>query len=244
MVQKRIASPKSRLRTAAAVQREVDKVLAATDAKRWIEASVTTTEEHAFKQTRPGRPSKDTPFQRIVTDVPVLTWKVRADAVEYDARTDGLFPLLTNDRKLSMAEALKAYKHQPALEKRHEQLKTVYEVMPVLLKSPSRIEGFLFLYFVVLLVQALIERELRLKMKAAGIQSLPLYFEARPCKSPTADRVFSLFSDIRAHALVSDDGRRLQHFRDRLSETQCQILDLLGIPKREYFELPEARARN
>lgn len=242
-LQKRIDSPKSRLHTAAAVEREAEKLLATTSATRWIEVSVTTTEEHSFKQTRPGRPSKDTPFRRVVSETPKLSWRVRADIVEYDARLDGLFPLILNDVSLPMANALKAYKHQPALEKRHEQMKTVYEVMPLLLKSPSRIEAFLFLYFIALLLQALVERQLRKQMTKAGIGSLPLYYEGRACKAPTADRVFALFSDVRAHLLMGEDGRPLQRFRDSLSEIQGQILDLLGIPVTEYFQLPEPPPR-
>jgi transposase len=51
------------------------------------------------------------------------------------------------------------------VEKRHEQLKTVFEVMPVNLKSPNRIEAFFFIYFLAVLVESLIEREIRRSMK-------------------------------------------------------------------------------
>lgn len=74
--------------------------------------------------------------------------------------------------------------------------------MPVNLKSHTRIEAFFFIYFVTLLVESLIEQEIRRKMKAEGIASLPLYYEGRPCKAPTANRVFELFQDIRRHRLV------------------------------------------
>ncbi|MGF6919743.1 hypothetical protein [Paraburkholderia sp. 40] len=43
----------------------------------------------------------------------------------------------------------------------------------------TRIEAFFTLYFLALLVQALIERELRLAMKRANIDELPLYPEQR-----------------------------------------------------------------
>jgi hypothetical protein len=46
--------------------------------------------------------------------------------------------------------------------KRHEQMKTVFEVMPVNLKTLRRMEALLFIYFLVLLVESLIEREIRL----------------------------------------------------------------------------------
>ena len=53
------------------------------------------------------------------------------------------------------------------------------------LKSHSRIEAFLFLYFLALLTEALIEREIRRRMKELKISQLPIYPEGRPCAAPT-----------------------------------------------------------
>jgi hypothetical protein len=52
-------------------------------------------------------------------------------AVAADALCDGLFPLVTNDETLGLKEALAKYKYQPFVEKRHEQLKSVFRVAPV-----------------------------------------------------------------------------------------------------------------
>ncbi len=60
---------------------------------------------------------------------------------------------------------LDAYKYQPFLEKRNEQLKTVLSVAPIYLKKPERVAGLLFVYFLAVLVLALIEREARMAMK-------------------------------------------------------------------------------
>jgi hypothetical protein len=53
---------------------------------------------------------------------------------------------------------LEAHKGQPTLEKRFQQLKSVHELAPVLLKNEARIEAFFLVYFLTLLLQALIER--------------------------------------------------------------------------------------
>jgi len=108
--------------------------------------------------------------------------------------------------------------------------------MPILLKSPSRIEAFLYLYFVVLLVQALIERQIRRRMQTEGLPSLPLYPENRPCVAPTTNRIFSLFSDVRKHTLLAADGTS-HRCEDSLSKIQCQLLELLDIDSRDYFGL-------
>ena len=89
-------------------------------------------------------------------------------------------------------ELLLAYKQQPAIERRFEHLKTDFVVAPVFLKEVSRIEALLCVYFFVLLVEALLERELRRAMKRKGIESLPLYPERRACRRPTARKVIDL----------------------------------------------------
>jgi transposase len=60
-------------------------------------------------------------------------------------------------------------------------MKTDFVVAPVYLKEVSRIQVLLCVYFFMLLVEALLERELRLAMEQKGIESLPLYPEGRAC---------------------------------------------------------------
>ena len=50
------------------------------------------------------------------------------------------------------------------MEKRHEQLKFVYAVASVMLNNVDRREVLLFVYFLALLIDSLIEREIRNKM--------------------------------------------------------------------------------
>ena len=63
-------------------------------------------------------------------------------------------------------ELLQTYKYQALIEKRHEQLKTAAEVVPVNFKSPERIEALLFLYVLAITLHALIERQVRRAMAA------------------------------------------------------------------------------
>jgi len=55
----------------------------------------------------------------------------------------------------------------------------------VFLKDIGRISGLLAVHFFVLLVQTLLERELRRAMIREKLESLPLYPEDRPCSRPT-----------------------------------------------------------
>ena len=109
---------------------------------------------------------------------------VDQQAVRTSAVTDGVFPLITNlpSDTHPPLEVLKIYKDQAFVEKRHEPLKSVAEVVPVNFKSHARIDAFLFLFSVALTIGALLERQLRNAMAAHQIDSLPIYPEGRSCK--------------------------------------------------------------
>ena len=155
--------------------------------------------------------------------------------IQEDAETDGIFPIVTNitEKELSMKDVLLKYKYQPYIEKRHQQFKSVLEAAPVYLKSPHRIEALMFVYFIALLLNALIERELRLSMKRNKIKEFPLYPEERDCKHPTTNRLITLFSNQRRHILKEGD-EIIKYFFDPLSELQIQILKLLDVDATHY----------
>ena len=160
-------------------------------------------EEHSFKQTRRGRPGPDTAYRKLTRRRYDIEWSIDDDAIAYDEKSDGMYPLLTNDRGLTPLQVLQAHKGQPTIEKRFEQVKTVHEIAPVFLKNEGRIEALFTLYFLALLVQALIERELRLAMQREKLAQLPLYPEQRRCKHPTTEQILRLFSLAERHTLRS-----------------------------------------
>lgn len=160
---------------------------------------------------------------------------LNTQAIQASAAADGIFPLITDMSadQISSVDLLKAYKYQPQIEKRHEQLKTVTEIAPVNFKSVERIEVFLFLYFVAVLVHALIEREVRHAMKRRKIKSIPLYPEERACRAPTADKNLELFEPLRRHRLFERDTL-VQTFWDELSDVRRTVLELMQVPTSAY----------
>ena len=141
-----------------------------------------------------------------------------------------MYPLITNCEDLTPSEILLRHKYQPTLEKRHEQLKSVYAVAPAFLKNEGRIEALLLLYYLALLIQALVERQLRRGMKGHGLQEIPLYPEERDCKAPTARRVFDIFANLKRHELW-EGGVRRRAFEPELTPIQRQVLELLDVPE-------------
>ena len=141
--------------------------------------------------------------------------------------------MLSNDRSLTPAQVLEAHEGQPRIEKRFEQLKTLHEIAPVYLKDPGRIEALFTLYFLGLLIQCLIERELRMAMVREQIAQLPIYPEQRLCKKPTTEAVLRLFSLAQRHTLLKD-GVPIKTFDPELTDLQLQVLALLGISAAQF----------
>lgn len=227
-------SARHAFRTEALAQAAADRILDELDVRGLLKVQARIDRYEAFQQTSRGRPGKKTRYQRI--EIPVIVFAVHEDvaALQNAARFDGLFPLVTNRETFSLEQTLRLYKYQPFLEKRHEQMKSVLDVAPVFLKKPSRVASLLFVYFVALLVFALIERELRRRMKQQRVPALPLYPEARSAAAPTADLLFSALAGVRRHRLLDGGGAELRVFYDGLPPAARQALELLEIDLADY----------
>jgi transposase len=232
-LKERLARPKARLRSPAVLEEQVESILQRYSVKRYLKVRKFLLEDHRYKQSRRGRPGKETTYRRITRRRWDVEWADDEAALEYDRKSDGMYPLMTNDKKLALAQVLEAHKGQPTIEKRFRQCKTVHEIAPVLLHNEGRIEALFFLYFLALLVQGLIERELRLAMRQAGIEDLELYPEERQSKQPTTEQVLRLFN-LAQRNVVLRDGSVSEVYEPKLTELQGQILRLLGVPTRAY----------
>lgn len=229
----RLIGARSRLRGAREIDLRIQQILEHHHVTRYLKVQRVVREEYQFKQARRGRPGPDTAYRKITRRRFDLEWTVDLAAVAYDERTDGIYPLISNDRHLAPLQVLEAHKGQPTIEKRFEQVKTVHEIAPVYLKNEGRIEALFTLYFLALLVQALIERELRDAMKRAQIASLPIYPEQRRCRQPTTEQVLRLFSLAQRHRLVRGN-QTLQHFDAELTPLQLEVLKLLSVSQSAY----------
>jgi len=228
-LRRKLGSPRTRYRLRAKVFEAVEAILQEFGVGAWITVEVTERSAPKFRQEKRGRPGKGTKYVKKEEGVRFeLTHRVDLDGLTEDAKCDGIFPLITNERSLSELQLLLAYKQQPAIERRFEQMKTDFVVAPVYLKETSRIQALLCVYFFVLLVEALLERELRLAMAEKEIEGLPLYPERRACRRPTARRVIDLFEDVQRHTLVSGKEPPVE-FATELTRLQRKIPRLLGM---------------
>lgn len=237
MLRQKLTSPKTRYREKAKVLAAIERILKPLRTTDLLRVEVDEVEEATYRQAHPGRPGKNTQYVKKTKRGFDLTFEMDYDAILDEAQFDGLFPLITNDTDLSAMDVYLAYKRQPTVEVRFSQLKTDFEVAPVYLKEVARAEALLCIYYLALLVQTLIAREVRLRMADKGIESLPLYPEERLCTAPTAPRIFDLFENIQRHDLV-EKGKRTRTFLTELSPLQARILRLLRISP-DTFGRPE-----
>lgn len=147
----RLASPRTRIRTAVAVEAAA---LEGAGAARWISFDITQTTEESYRQEKRGRPGSNTRHRKATRTHHRIAWQVREEIVARDAASDGCFPLITNDTTMTPAEVLAAYRYQPNLERRNHMLKGPQQVAPVYLQAPHRIEALLLCQFLALLTQA------------------------------------------------------------------------------------------
>ncbi len=211
------------------IARAVRLILEEHRCQKWIAYQI---HSHRLSKTtynKPGRPSAADRGQRVWIPSFSLSFQLQEQALQQEILTDGVFPLIDNlGENYKPKKILEIYKFQPFLEKRHSQLKTWQEMTPVLLKKSERVVALLHIHVMALMIATLIERKLRLAMKAHAIPSLPLYPEGKPCPYPTLFDIVRLFQGVEKYEV--EDGDHVMLFPARLSSLQKQVLQLLEVP--------------
>jgi hypothetical protein len=229
----KLAGPRCRFKTRVAVEQAATEALADAGADRWVGSTVSQTTSTTYKQARAGRPGPNTDYREVATTRFTVSHDINLEQIRFDAASDGCFPLITNDRALSDADVLGAYRYQPNLERRHHLLKSVQDAAPVLLHNPARIEALFCCQFLALLIAALIEREVRTGMRHADLAKIRLYPELRNCTSPSTERILEIFSTVTRHHLHHGD-LLIKTFHPELTAQQEQILNLLNLDPNVY----------
>ncbi len=93
----------------------------------------------------------------------------------------------------------------------------------------------MLLFYLALILQSVIEREVRKNMKASDIEALSIYPEHRLAYHPTTAKIFDRFHDISNYKIVEGD-RVVKAYRDELTDLQKEILGLLGMEEDDYWK--------
>jgi len=165
-----------------------------------------------------------------------LEWKINELAAMGESKTDGLFPLITNNHLLEAGEVLRMYKRQSFLEKRMYTKKSILEVAPVFLKKERRIEAVLLLYFFALMIVSLIERNIRLNMTKQKIEKLPILPQKMNTKKPTWNNIRYFCRDIHLSVIIKNKVT-IQVDVQGLSDLHKKVCELVEVPCSAYKNL-------
>lgn len=137
---RRLQGPRPRRRVRHELAQQVGDILDRLHVAEYVHMEFWTEELHRFRQEHRGRAGPETRFRRQTQRRVRLRWTLQQERIDYDQRTDGMYPLLTNDRQLTPCHVLEAHKRQPCIEKRFEQLKSVHEIAPVFPPALSELQ--------------------------------------------------------------------------------------------------------
>jgi len=158
------------------------------------------------------------------------------ESVEKARREAGCFVLITNvpsagSKAVSAKQLLTTYKDQHMVESNFAFLKDPIFVNALFLKSPRRIEALGLVLILALLIWRLIERTMRLNLKAD--QAKITGWVKRQTSRPTTFMMTTKFSGMLVLLL---DGRR--HLARPLSATQLQYLKILDLTPEVFTTVP------
>jgi len=229
----KLQGPRTRYRDPAKIHAAVDTILKQYGVTPLIRVTLQEIPQETYRQDHRGRPGPNTRYIKHIRPCFDLQYEIDHQQISDAERGDGAFPLVTNDRTLSELDLLHSYKRQPLIEKRFEQMKTDFAIAPVWLKDPKRVTALLGVYYLALLAESLLERELRLAMQREGLQSLPMYPERRECSHPTARRLIDIFDSVQRHEIHHSRATPAVTVTE-LTRLQRTLLRLLRIPASDY----------
>ena len=128
-------------------------------------------------------------------------------------------------RRHPIAKLLETYGEQKHVERRIHHLKGPLAIAPMFLENPKRIAGLLCILVWALMVLALMERQVRRRLRGKPLYGL--YPENRPSPAPTGPAVLDCFGTL-CIVIVKHHGSIARRLAEP-SATQREILKLLDI---------------
>jgi transposase len=184
-----------------------------------------------YKNKKRGRPVEGAEKVAVTTDnfSVMLTFNERAFGEALSR--GGYYPLITNmpEESLSIESAMMAHKNQYKCEHINRRAKSGYNIEPIYLHTPERIEAFLFLFKIALQVIVLIERTARenIRQRDKGLDKfMP---NRKDVRNPRTENLLASFQYVVSGETVLPDGDRYG-FVSELTDLQEDILSILEVP--------------
>ena len=151
----------------------------------------------------------------------------------------GKFMLATNDLTLDDEQILKAYKQQGTVEQGFRFLKNGdFQLTPVFLKSPRRIQALSFVMCMSLMVYSIIENQLRTSLAKAN-ETIRIQdngpADYKNNAKPTLMKIFAMFDHLGTTSIIMPGGEHLL-IQTTLPPEVRKVLYYLGSPYEKAFD--------
>ncbi len=185
----------------------------------------------SYKNSKRGRPGKNTEKITVTKDHFRVSINFDKQAFDDELHHCGYYPLITNmpEETFSIESAMLAHKNQYKCEHLNRRSKSSYNIEPIYLHTPERIEAFLLLFKIALQLLVLIERACRkgINERDKGLDNfMP---NRKDVRNPRAENILAAFEYVVSGLAVLPDGKTYG-FVSELSGLQKDLLSLLGVP--------------
>lgn len=228
---------KYKLKTEDAISKACDSILKKNKTADFFDYEIKNDPITTYKNKKRGRAPKHGKVEKVAvtTDNFSLHTRFNESAYEKELFRCGYYPLITNRAKedLSIEAAMMAHKNQYKCEHTNRRAKSGYNVEPIYLHTPDRIEAFLFLFKIALQMIVLIERTARKNIgeRNKGLDNfMP---NKKDVRNPRTENLLSQFQYVVKGEVPLPDGN-VQFFISELTPLQKDILSILEVPLECY----------
>jgi transposase len=220
-----------RLKTEDAIEKACRSILKKNQTTEQFDFQIQNDPITTYKNKKRGRPVEGAEKIAVKTDNFSLTLTLNEKAFDEALSRCGYYPLMTNmpEESLSIASAMMAHKNQYKCEHINRRAKSGYNIEPIYLHTPERIEALLFLFKMALQIIVLIERTARknISQRDKGLDKfMP---NRKDVRNPRTENLLASFQYIVSGETVLPDGNRYG-FVSELTPLQEDILTILEVP--------------
>jgi len=228
---------KYNLKTEASIDKACASILKKYYTTDFFEYSIKNNPIVTYKNKKRGRPAKNKKRDKIAVSTDHFSVGLKFDKAAFEKALYrcGYYPLLTNKSRenLTIEAAMMAHKNQYKSEHTNRRAKSGYNLEPIYLQTPERIEAFLFLFKTALQIIVLIERAARknISQRDKGLDNfMP---NRKDVRNPKTEYLLAEFQDLVKGEIVLPDGSTYG-FVSELNELQKDILLVLEVPNEVF----------
>ena len=221
---------KYKLKTYESIKKACDSILKKYQTTNLFQYTINNDPITTYKNKKRGRPGPDAKKISVTTDQFSVKLTFNQNAFENVLDRCGYYPLITNKSpdSLTIKEAMMAHKGQYKSEHTYRRSKGPYNLEPIYLHTPERIEALLLLFKIALQVIVLIERTARetIQQRDKGLNDfMP---NRKDVRNPKTEYLLCEFEYIVQGQMRLPDGNTYG-FVSELNPLQRDILEILQV---------------